>query len=619
MKSIEEIRLALGYSQEKISGILGISKRTYYNLAHRDDFTGSDEYASLLSKLRHSLPPLNVVGDDFRNTRERGFYYVDKTKLIEDLIEKGEDLILFTRPRRFGKSLNLSMIRYFFDKSMDSSSLFSGLYISKNATIFKAHLNRYPTIFLTLKDLTFARLEDNLPRLGKMVAAAFEPYRHLARDERLNAADKDFLCRLEQNRLSAAELSSSLLDLSRILESCLGEKSVIIVDEYDVPLEKASLAQGDAAYNAMVEFIRTFFSSAFKSNPHLFKGVLSGCLRISKESIFTGLNNVVVRGVLDKDYAEYFGFTDEEVHTLLQTYLLLDKEEEVREFYDGYCFSSCRLYCPYDVLNYVKDHLSFENATPRYYWANSSGNEILERLLEKADSQTMDEIEGLMEGNSIIKSVRLDLSFKDLYDSMINIYSVMLASGYLTCVQEVSIGEFELKIPNKQIHYLFKTQIKSHLENFVIPGLVGPSFLQAFFQKDINGIARPVNAFLLNAIGIQDYARNKEMAEAFYHGVLLTMLSTANKSRFIRVFSNREKGEGYPDLIIENPLADQAVIIEIKQTTSPSLDEAFQEGKNQILDKRYQEGLRAEYGNVIAYVAVFQKKRFSIKLIEDIQ
>ena len=618
MKTIDEIRKDLGFSQEKMSEILGVSKRSYYSLCRNPDFTGSEKYSSAIYKIRSSLPSLNVVGDDFKNTRERGFYYVDKTKLIEDLIEKGDDLVLFTRPRRFGKSLNMSMIRYFFDRGMDSDSLFSGLYIS-GRPVYKTHLNRYPTFFLTLKDLDFPQFEENCLRLGKMIAVAFKPYGQLKGDSRLSEADRDFLCRLEQNRLSVSELSASLLDLSRILESCLGEKSVIIIDECDVPLEKASLMADNGAYETMVNFIRNFFSSTFKSNPHLFKGVLSGCLRISKESIFTGLNNIVVRGVLDKDYSTYFGFTDEEIHEILKKYILADKEGEVREYYDGYLLSSTHMYCPFDVLNYVKDHLSDEDALPRYYWANSSGNDILERLLEKADSQTLDEIESLMAGKSISKNIRLDLSFKDLYDSTTNIYSVMVASGYLTCLDELPTGEVEMRIPNKQVHYLFKTQIKAHLENSVVPELVNPSFLQAFFQKDIPLISGTVNAFLLNAVGIQDYSRSKENAEAFYHGILLTMLSAANKSKSVRVLSNRERGEGFPDLVIENPLAGEAVIIEVKQAGQASVDGAFKEGKSQILKMRYKEALAKEYETVIAYVGVFQRKRFALKTIDEIE
>lgn len=602
MIDLEKIRVINGYSKKDFCVLLGLSDKTYNNYISNPSFVGSNKYYELIDIYQKSLEPINISSDDFLSLRKEHCYYIDKTLLIKDIITNKENVILFNRPRRFGKSLNLSMINYYFDITQDKTlidEIFSNLEISKCHDLNDKYQNKYPTIFLSFKDIN---------------ASDFATFTFLLRNAFKNALEKysDILTNLssyEKDTLTSILTGDNNVDINVILSEAINilykyyhQPVIVIIDEYDVPLEKASFQD---YYEQALMVVKNIFSSAFKSNSKLKLGILSGCLRISKESIFTGLNNVRIKTVLDDEYSSYFGFKNEEVEKTLNKYLLVDKLDETKEYYDGYLFGNTKIYCPYDLLNYVKDHIYDHNCPASYYWINSSGNDILRKLLNTGTSETREEIKLLLNDLSINKIINFNLSYRDLYDNVDNIYSVMLASGYLTLDKQIDNVTYALKIPNKQIKFIFETQISEWIKDVVIPKFTDESLIDDAFNGNIEMLQNKINNVLRFNMGLHDLARRKVHVESFYHGLLLGMFVEANKNDKYEIKSNAEAGVGYADILINDYINRRGVIIECKNGDDVAVDMAQE--KEQIEKNRYADYFLPHY-HIKKYVISFAKK-----------
>lgn len=554
---------------------------------------------------------LPVGIDDFRKIRECGFYYVDKTKLVEQLMQNWGEVNLFTRPRRFGKTLNMSMLRSFFEIGTDKS-LFDGLYISRNKELCDMHMGKYPVISITLKGIEGMTFEEARNMLKIILKNEARRHYYLKNSDRLTDDDKQ---QYEQILLGTSEnTADSLRLLSQLLFLHYDKKVVILIDEYDVPLDKAFQ---NGYYSEMTSLIRGILGQALKTNDYLQFAVLTGCLRISKESIFTGLNNFKVLSIADARFDEQFGFTDSEVRDILEEYGVSDKISEVKDWYDGYRFGKADVYCPWDVINYV-DHLQADpNARPQAYWINSSGNGLVRRLINIADESTKDEIERLIAGETIEKAIRLELTYDEIDNSIDNIWSVLFTTGYLTNAGEIELPGgggygYRLVIPNKEVRQVFVSQIQEWFRQTVTydDGSV-QDLCEAFMAGDADKIQSNLNMILIKTISVLDTKARDDQKENFYHGLLLGLLRSKPDWR---IKSNRESGDGFSDISIKPTIPEKGIVVEVKYSNTISgLDDACGKAMKQIRDRRYDEALREDgREDIIAYGIAFCRKRCKV-------
>lgn len=551
---------------------------------------------------------LPVGIDSFDKIRKNGFYYIDKSGLIEQLVQLGGEVTLFTRPRRFGKTLNMSMLRSFFETGTDAS-LFDGLYISGNKEICDEYMGKYPVIFLSLKDVDGLKYENAKYRIMELIGREAERYFFLGDSDRLSENEKEqykTMIALQNGKYSMDEnvLTSSLRLLSHLLFQHYGEKTVILIDEYDVPLDKAFQ---NGYYQEMVSLIRGLFGMALKTNDSLQFAVLTGCLRISKESIFTGLNNFKVLSILDSRFDEQFGFTDQEVQKILDDYELSSHFKETKEWYDGYRFGKADIYCPWDVINYVEQLRYDPEAVPQDFWSNSSGNAMVRRFIDMADVSTKNEIERLIAGESIEKDVTPELTYDELDKSIENLWSVLFTTGYLTHKGRIESGKYRLVIPNREVRNLFVKKIREWFSDVSRKdGQTLEQLCDAFVNKNVEKIEQIFGDYLWNTISIRDTAVAKEKKENFYHGILLGLLGY--KSTWL-IKSNAESGIGYSDILVEVPTNRTGIVIELKYAEGGDMDAACEEAMRQIEEKGYiaklkQDGMR----NFIRYGIACYKK-----------
>ena len=551
---------------------------------------------------------LPVGIENFEEIRKFGFYYMDKTKLIEQLVETGGKVTLFTRPRRFGKTLNMSMLRAFFEAGADTT-LFDGLYIAGNKEICEQYMGKYPVIFLSLKSVEGLSYEDARYRITELAGREAQRFSFLSESDKLSDNEKEqyqAIVALHNGKYSMDEniLTSSIYILSHLLHRHYGQKIVILIDEYDVPLDKAFQ---NGYYREMVSLIRGLFGMALKTNDSLQFAVLTGCLRISKESIFTGFNNFEVLSVLNVPYDESFGFTDNEVEKLLDDYTFSDHYPEVKEWYDGYHFGNTDIYCPWDVIRYCKSLCADPNAMPEDFWSNSSGNAIVRRFIDKADVQTKNEIERLIAGECIEKEISLELTYDELDKSIENLWSVLFTTGYLTHQGRTESGKYRLTIPNREIKNLFIKKIREWFSDVSRnDGKKLEEFSNAFLEKDPEKIEQIFGDYLWNTISIRDTAAAKEKKENFYHGILLGLLGY--KATWLTK-SNAESGTGYSDILVEVPDNRTGIVIELKYAENGDMDAACAKALEQIEEKDYVDRLRQDgMRNFIKYgIACFKK------------
>ena len=542
------------------------------------------------------LKKLPVGFENFQEIRKLDFYYVDKTKLVEQLLENWSKVNLFTRPRRFGKTLNMSMLKSFFEIGTDTA-LFDGLYISQNEELCKEYMGKYPVIFLSLKGVDGLTFEEARSALCELIAGEVRRFKFLLNSSRLDNDEKNIYRDLislqgEQETTLATKLKFSLKKISELLYQHYGQKTIVLIDEYDVPLDK-SFQHG--YYREMVALIRGLFGEALKTNDFLQFAVLTGCLRVSKESIFTGLNNFKVYSADDVRYDEEFGFTNEEVKKLLEDYNLQKHFTEVKEWYDGYHFGKADVYCPWDVINYVEQLKYDLTAEPEDFWSNSSGNAIVRRFIDKADTRTKNEIERLIAGECIEKEVSQELTYDELDNKIENLWSVLFTTGYLTQQGRTESGRYRLSIPNKEIRNLFIKKIREWFRDVSRnDGKTLEEFCNAFLEKNPEKIELLFGDYLWNTISIRDTAVAKEKKENFYHGILLGLLGY--KASWLTK-SNAESGIGYSDILVEAPENRTGIVIELKYAEDGDMDAACTEALKQIEAKDYvaklkQDGMR---------------------------
>ena len=553
---------------------------------------------------------LPVGIENFQEVRQLGFYYVDKTKMIEHLLSQWGKVNLFTRPRRFGKTLNMSMLRYFFEIGTDPT-LFDGLFISQNKELCETYLGKFPVVFLSLKNVDGLTFEEARYRLTELIAKEAERFGFLADSDRLTENEKKMyqaLTALSDGRYTMDELLlvSAIQTISQLLYRHYGQKIILLMDEYDVPLDKAFQ---HGYYREMVSLIRGMFGQVLKTNDFLYFAVLTGCLRVSKESIFTGLNNLKVLASTDARFDEYFGFTDEEVKILLEAYHLESHMEETKEWYDGYHFGNADIYCPWDVISHVDRLCGEPTAAPQAYWINTSGNDLVKRFIEKADKTTRDEIEALIAGGLIEKPIRLELTYDEVDNSINNLWSVLFTTGYLTQAGRTEQGDYRLRIPNKEVREVYKLQIQEWFRDTVLQDTEPiRAFLQAFTDGNAKEIEARLTKILGNMISILDTKARDEEKEIFYHGVLLGLLR-CNFDWSVK--SNVEAGDGFADIIVEPESPDAGIIVELKYSqTFSGLESACERALAQIRDRRYAEYLKGEGRNeILACGIAFCKKR----------
>ena len=544
---------------------------------------------------------LPVGIENFEDIRRSGFYYIDKTMLIEQTLNNWSKVTLFTRPRRFGKTLGMSMLRSFFEIGTDKS-LFDGLYISQNKALCDEHMGKYPVIFLTLKGVEGLTFADAKMMLKSILSTEMDRHYYLKTSEALTDEDKAYFVKMLTG--TDENINDSLRKLSQLLYKHYGKKVVILIDEYDVPLDKA---YQNGYYHEMVSLIRGLFGQALKTNDYLQFAILTGCLRISKESIFTGLNNFEVVSIMDSMYDECFGFTDKEVQEILKYFNLSEHYTDVREWYDGYHFGNTDIYCPWDVIRYCKSLCADPTAKPQDFWSNSSGNALVRSFIDKADVQTKDEIERLIAGEYIEKEISQELTYDEIDKSIANLWSVLFTTGYLTKQGVTDDGRVRLSIPNREIKNLFIKKIREWFSDTTAnDGKILEQFCNAFVEKDTEKIEELFGDYLWNTISIRDTAVAKDKKENFYHGILLGLLGY--KASWL-IKSNTESGTGYSDILVEVPNNRTGIVIELKYAENGDMDAACDEALKQIEEKSYVDKLKQDgMRNFIKYgIACFKK------------
>ena len=550
--------------------------------------------------------------ENFEKLRQYDFYYVDKTGLIKELLQNWGEVNLFTRPRRFGKSLNMSMLKYFFEIGSDPA-LFEGLEISKEKQLCEEYMGKFPVISISLKAINAGCYETAKEMAVQVIQEEARRLQYLLESDRLSQKEKDTFLKLFDDDVSEGMLCSSLRVFSELLQKHHGRKVVLLIDEYDVPLAKA-FEQG--YYDQMIVLIRNMFEQGLKTNGNLFMAVLTGCMRVSKESIFTGLNNLRVLSIADVRFDEYFGFTDKEVREMLAYYDKSLYYETVREWYDGYRFGAVDVYCPWDVINYCDLLRSNPKAQPQNYWCNTSSNDAVRRFIEMADvGATKMEIEKLVAGEKITKEIHQELTYQDMYSTIENLWSLLFTTGYLTQRGEPEGRQFHLAIPNKEIREIFEMKIVDLFkENVKKDGETLDRFCEALKNGETESIQRQFQAYLRKTISIRDTFVKKNMKENFYHGILLGILGF--KASW-NVFSNRETGEGYSDLLITIPDEAIGIVIEMKYADDGNLDAACQKALEQIERNHYEEELYDEgMDDILKYGIACYKKRCRVMMKE---
>ena len=529
--------------------------------------------------------------ESFKEIRRQKFYYVDKTALIRELLENWGKVTLFTRPRRFGKTLNMSMLKCFFEIGSDKA-LFDGLEISREAQLCEEYQGKFPVISITLKGATGRTFDEAKNMLRRLIGKEAQRFQFLMESDKLTELEhQQYKALIYMNEKGIFDmedevLKDSLLTLSQLLKKHYQQDVIILIDEYDVPLDKAYQS---GYYDDMVDLIRSLFGNALKTNDSLYFAVLTGCLRISRESIFTGLNNFKVYTVKDVRYKEYFGFTDVEVRQILEYYGFLAHYDAVKEWYNGYLFGNTSIYCPWDVVNYCGDLRDASVTSPQNYWVNTSSNDIIRRFVSKANTTTRDELELLIDGGSVKKMIRQELTYRDLDSSIDNLWSILFTTGYLTQRGTESGDLTELVIPNREIRWIFVQQIREWFRKESVKDTEKlERFCRAFQENDTAAIEKGFNDYLWNTISIRDTSVRKEMKENFYHGILLGLLAYMDGWL---VKSNAESGEGYSDISIEIRQHEIGIVIELKYAEDGAFEAGCQEALRQIHEKEYESAL----------------------------
>ena len=563
-----------------------------------------------MAKERKRLP---VGVENFEQIMNDNYYYVDKTGLISELIRNGGLVNLFTRPRRFGKTLNMSMLEHFFSIEREQS-IFEGLEISKDTKLCEAYMGKYPVISISLKGINAATYEDAFDFAVRIMKKVARNVQFLLGSDALSDYDKLEYKELLNNNMSEAAFCGGLKILSELLEKHYGTKVVLLIDEYDVPLAKAF---ENGYYDQMIFLIRSLLEQALKTNNSLKFAVMTGCMRISKESIFTGLNNLKVLSITDERYDEYFGFTDTEVREMLKYYEIEDHYEEVKNWYDGYQFGSVEVYCPWDVLNYcdkLKDHV---DSFPENYWINTSSNDAVRKFIQMSDNfKTKREIEKLLAGGEITKEIHQELTYPEMYQSLENVWSLLFMTGYLTQRGRVDAKQYKLAIPNLEIRDIFQTQIMEYFKERVKKdGDMLSRFCDALKSGEETKVEEIFESYLKKTISIRDTFVRKASKENFYHGILLGILGVKEEWY---VSSNQESGEGYSDILVETENSETVILIEVKYANDGNLDQACERALQQIEDKRYDEELRENgVDKILKYGIACYMKRCKVKLADS--
>lgn len=532
------------------------------------------------------MKKLPVGIDSFEKIIRHDFYYVDKTEMIGELLRDWGEVNLFTRPRRFGKSLNMSMLQAFFETGCDAE-LFRGLKISQDRELCQKYMGQFPVISVSLKNIEGARYQDAVEALRNVIGLEAMRFSFLADSDRLTDSEKELYKGYTEVRngsftMTESMITASLRNLSMLLFRHYGRQVILLIDEYDVPLDKAFQ---DGYYDAMVLLMRSMLGNGLKTNPNLYFAVLTGCLRIAKESIFTGLNNFNVLSVTSVQFDEYFGFTDEEVKEMLKYFNLSQHYDTVKEWYDGYLFGKQAVYCPWDVISYCKNLCADSSAMPEDYWSNTSSNSIVRRFIDKSGKQTKEEIERLIAGEAIVKEIKQELTYNELDKSIDHLWSVLFTTGYLTKRERVDSRKYELMIPNREIRELFILQIQEWFADTAAADTNKLDELcRAFPEGNAEVIEKLFNDYLWNTISIRDTASAKEWKENFYHGILLGLLG--HMGNWL-VKSNEESGEGYSDILIEVPESRTGIVIEMKYAEEGRLEYACRAALQQIEDRKY--------------------------------
>ena len=553
---------------------------------------------------------LPVGIDSFEKIRRNGFYYIDKTNLIEQILMNWGEVTLFTRPRRFGKTLNMSMLKSFFEIGADAA-LFEGLYIAKNKELCDAYMGKYPVIFLTLKGVEGLTFADAKRMLGTILANEMDRHYYLKTSDALTDEDKAYFAKMLTG--TDENIEDSIRKLSQLLYKHHGKKTVIIIDEYDVPLDKA---YQNGYYREMVSLIRGLFGQALKTNDYLQFAFLTGCLRVSKESIFTGLNNFKVLSIMDSRFDEQFGFTDDEVKNLLASYGLASHFPETKEWYDGYRFGDVDVYCPWDVINYCSDRQYDPKLEPQNYWANTSSNDIISHFIDGMGGQrkvTRIELERLINGETVQKEINQELTYKELYSSIDNLWSTLFMTGYLTQKGDSNGKRYNLAIPNQEIRNIMTDHIlQLFKEDVAKDGAMVETFCQALVDGNADRIEQLFTEYLTKTISVRDTFVRKPVKENFYHGILLGILS--DKGGWY-VTSNRESGDGFSDIMVRIDDEDVGIIIEVKYAENGKEEEMSRKALLQIHEKHYEKVLLDEdIHKVMKYGIACNKKKCKVSM-----
>ena len=553
----------------------------------------------------HKKLPIGI--ENFKEMHDEDFYYVDKTGLITELMNDWSKVNLFTRPRRFGKTLNMSMLRYFFEVGTDKS-IFDGLKVSEDKELCEKYMGKYPVVFVTLKGVDGLDFESAYQRLRSLIRNEASRLSVLRDSALVDETAKSSYLRIIHGEDTVEDITGGLSLFCQLLEQHYGQKAVLLIDEYDVPLDKA---YNHGFYDQMIDLIRSMFGAALKTNDSLFLAVLTGCMRISKESIFTGLNNLRVHTISDAKFNEYFGFTDDEVKDMLKCYGLESHYQETKEWYDGYRFGGQDVYCPWDVINYLYDLRASEDADPKAFWSNTSGNDLLRRLIDKADAMTKSEIERLVAGETVEKDINQELTYREIEDSIENIWSVLYTTGYLTMAGKTNRGTYMLRIPNEELRIVYRKQIIEWI-NKSIRRDADTDKLKDFWKALVAGDAKSVETYINNMLGrsisILDPKGDDLKRENSYHMIVMALLA-ANAGWVTR--SNIEAGDGFADLIVETDNIDAGIVIELKYVRDiKDMEAASATALKQIKDKHYYEYLYNEgREDVMLCGMAFCKKR----------
>lgn len=553
------------------------------------------------------LKKLPIGIENFEKLRQEDFYYIDKTRLIEQLLTRWGEVNLFTRPRRFGKSLNMSMLQSFFEIGKDKT-LFDGLRISDNQELCEKYQGKFPVVSVSLKGINGATYEEARRFLIKTINEEARRLSVLSDSTELDETDHELLTQLKKKEMTNDSLVYSIRELTELLEKHYGSKVIVLIDEYDVPLAKAN---ENGYYDEMVLLIRNLFENALKTNNSLKFAVLTGCLRIAKESIFTGLNNFKVYSITDKSFDETFGFTDAEVRELLRYYGQEKYYETVKEWYDGYRFGNVDVYCPWDVINFCSDHLADPGLEPKNYWANTSGNSVISHFIDsvgKPQKLTRMELEQLVNGGIVQKEINSELTYKELYSSIDNLWSTLFMTGYLTQRGEPSGNRYNLVIPNREIRNIITNHIlKMFKENVKDDGKTVSDLCDALLNQNPEKVELIFTEYMKKTISIRDTFARKPTKENFYHGLLLGILGFKENWS---VMSNRESGDGFGDILIRIEDEDVGIVIEVKYADDENLQGECEKALQQIIDIRYTEALEQEgIHTIIKYgIACYRKK-----------